>query len=231
MGKINLSVIAIFHNMRREASRTLRTLAQPYQLDVDTSEYEVIVVDNGSTEPLNPDWVNSFGRNFLYKRYDNNPTSPCWAINQAVRESSGDIVMICIDGARMLSPKILSLAKKALSINHNSFVYTLSLHLGPKLQSQSMLDGYNQAVEDEMLSHVNWTSRGYLLFNVASLGGSCLGGYYSPINESNCLSLRKNKYLEMGGYDENFLMGGGGLANLDFLKDCITKMTCNPFFY
>lgn len=198
MGKINLSVIAIFHNMRREASRTLRTLAQPYQLDVDTSEYEVIVVDNGSTEPLNPDWVNSFGRNFLYKRYDNNPTSPCWAINQAVRESSGDIVMICIDGARMLSPKILSLAKKALSINHNSFVYTLSLHLGPKLQSQSMLDGYNQAVEDEMLSHVNWTSRGYLLFNVASLGGSCLGGYYSPINESNCLSLRKNKYLEMG---------------------------------
>lgn len=56
MGKINLSVIAIFHNMRREASRTLRTLAQPYQLDVDTSEYEVIVVDNGSTEPLNPDW-------------------------------------------------------------------------------------------------------------------------------------------------------------------------------
>ena len=43
-----LSVVVVFHNMRREAERTLHSLSRAYQRGVDDLDYEVIVIDNGS---------------------------------------------------------------------------------------------------------------------------------------------------------------------------------------
>ncbi|NDD63778.1 MAG: hypothetical protein EBZ36_07345, partial [Acidobacteria bacterium] len=37
--------------MAREAPRTILSALPPYQKNVTASDYEVIVVDNGSTEP------------------------------------------------------------------------------------------------------------------------------------------------------------------------------------
>ena len=62
-----LSIIVIFHNMRREARRTLYSLNTMYQTNVKCSDYEVIAIDNGSTKPLRPDEVCSYGSNFRYQ--------------------------------------------------------------------------------------------------------------------------------------------------------------------
>ena len=61
-----LSVVVITHNMRREAPRTLQSLAPEYQREVDPAAYEVLVVDNGSSEPLGRAAVTAWGRNFSY---------------------------------------------------------------------------------------------------------------------------------------------------------------------
>ena len=61
-----LSIIVIFHNMCREAERTLHTLSAAYQTGVSDADYEVIAIDNGSSQPLNPAWVSEFGTNFAY---------------------------------------------------------------------------------------------------------------------------------------------------------------------
>ena len=61
-----LSIIVIFHNMCREAERTLHTLSTAYQTGVSDADYEVIAIDNGSSQPLNPAWVSEFGTNFTY---------------------------------------------------------------------------------------------------------------------------------------------------------------------
>ncbi|HAU37823.1 MAG TPA: hypothetical protein DCX07_08915 [Phycisphaerales bacterium] len=45
-----LSIVVTVYNMRREAPRTLRSLTPEYQ-GVDAETYEVIVVENGSSEP------------------------------------------------------------------------------------------------------------------------------------------------------------------------------------
>ena len=45
---VALSVVVVFYNMRREAIRTLQSLARSYQRDVEDLEYEVLVIDNGS---------------------------------------------------------------------------------------------------------------------------------------------------------------------------------------
>src|SRR5216683_2592387 len=50
----DLSVIVVVHNMAREAPRTLYSLSTTYQRHIAAEDYEVIVVDNGSTARVSP---------------------------------------------------------------------------------------------------------------------------------------------------------------------------------
>jgi hypothetical protein len=56
----------VVFNMRREAPRTLYSLSCDYQREVDVDDYEVIVIENGSSEALSSSEVCSFGSNFRY---------------------------------------------------------------------------------------------------------------------------------------------------------------------
>ena len=49
-----LSIVVVVFNMAREAKRTLHSLSASYQIGVSESEYEIVVVDNGSTPPFGP---------------------------------------------------------------------------------------------------------------------------------------------------------------------------------
>lgn len=214
-----MSIVVIAHNMRRELPRTLYTLSSRYQLDFENSRYEIIVVDNYSSEPL---LVNPLDFDIPNIRFVSCPgpvsRSPAGAINYGVKLSSGELVMLCIDGARMLSPRILSLAHQALNARSNSIVVTLGWHLGPKSQSLSIDDGYNQVAEDNLLSSVDWRSNGYDLFKISSPAASSIGGWFRPISESNCICMSRSTYDALNGYDESFVSPGGGLVNLDFYR-------------
>ena len=65
---IDLSVVVVFYNMRREAARTLHSLSRAYQQGIDDLDYEVIVVENGSVadQRLGEEFVESFGPEFRY---------------------------------------------------------------------------------------------------------------------------------------------------------------------
>ena len=102
-----LSVIVVCHNMRREAPRTLFSLSRAYQRGISDLDYEVLVVDNGSTEPLDKARVEAFGPEFRYFFYKTNAVSPVLAINEMVVQARGRMLAVCIDGARILSPGIL----------------------------------------------------------------------------------------------------------------------------
>ena len=47
-----LSIIVICFNMRREAPRTIYSLSKKFQKRIRLEDYEIIVIDNDSTEPL-----------------------------------------------------------------------------------------------------------------------------------------------------------------------------------
>ena len=49
---MKLSVILIAYNMQREIPRTLQSLAPSYQQGMEEVDYEVLVLDNNSSEPL-----------------------------------------------------------------------------------------------------------------------------------------------------------------------------------
>ena len=52
-----LSIVVATYKMQREAPRTILSLLPPLQRYVDGLDYEIIVVDNGSPEPLDLDNV------------------------------------------------------------------------------------------------------------------------------------------------------------------------------
>lgn len=213
-----ISVIVIFFNMRREAPRTLHSLTRGYQRDCEDIQYEVIAIDNGSPEPLSQQMVEAFGPEFSYHYFDTASCSPVDAVNHGATLARGRLLTISIDGARILSPGILASISRLSGAYEAPFIYTLGLHLGPDIQNDSVLKGYNQQVEDELLDKSGWERDGYQLFTIASLAGSSIEGYLGPLAESNCFCIPENEFTELGGFNPRFQTPGGGLVNLDFFQ-------------
>lgn len=211
-----LSVIVIVYDMAREAPRTLKSLGVPYQRGIAADDYEVIVVDNGSPTPLDEGVVRACGSNFRYVYIKDAQKSPAAAINHGVALSRAEVVGICIDGARIASPGLLATALKGFELHADPVVATLGWHLGPELQQKSVLKGYDQKTEDELLKSIRWPEDGYRLFDNSVLAASSYKGYFAAPSESNAIFLKRRTFLEMGGYDIAFDLPGGGLLNLDF---------------
>ncbi len=204
--------------MRREAPRTLYSLSSRYQNGVTDADYEVIVVENGSSEPLSAELVTGFGRNFKYFYYDTRSHSPAQAVNFGVKQAKGEFVGLMVDGARILSPGVMKYALLASGMYPNPVISTLGWHLGPDVQTRSVARGYTNEVEDALLSCSAWIENGYKLFEISSFAGSSMNGYFMPIAESNCFFLKKKIFEALGGFDERFDAPGGGLVNLDVYK-------------
>ena len=225
---LKLSIVIVFYNMRREAIRTLYSLTTKYQTDIDECDYEVIVVDSGSTQPLAQEWVKSLQSNFTYQYVETSWPSPCHAMNVGIEMANSDSVVCMIDGARMLSPGVLSKMIQANTLFKNAFVQTIAMHIGEKLQNISVEEGYNQDVEDKLFNTIDWQRDGYQLFNIACLADSSKYGFLASIRECNCFCIPKRKLLELDGFDENFTSVGGGFVNLDILNQIMEDDLIQP---
>ena len=144
------------------AAANIRSLLPPLQRCVDDLDYEIIVVDNGSPKVLDVgDAVRAVPRPVRVVRIppDDASPSPVACINAAVRDhASGDRLMVCIDGARLASSHLVRRTADVLTRHPDAFTFVASRHLGPKPQMQSVREGYDQAVEDELLDSVAWST-------------------------------------------------------------------------
>ncbi len=223
------SVVVIFHNMQREADRTLHSLTRSYQLNGDSLDYEVIAIDSNSTQFSSSEKeIKRFGNHFRYVKYTSPDPTPCAALNHGAQLAQYENLICIIDGARILSPGILNLCSQAMTLNPHAFVMTLGLHLGPKVQNLSILDGYDQTIEDALLNDTPWKENGYNLFGIASLALSSREGFFSSLSESNCFAISKQAYGQLGGFDEQFKAPGGGVVNLDFFERALKQEVTQP---
>ena len=204
--------------MKREIERTLYSLSIDYQHGIDKNDYEVLIIDNGSKERLTNDLLSKFEANISYFYIKNAKSSPTAALNFGAQKAKGEILGLMIDGARLLTPGILSKVNNIFFDDKQVTVSVLGWHLGPKLQKESVLDGYDQNYEDRLLQDINWQTNGYRLFEISTLAGSNQEGWYGPIAESNCFFVSKEKFNKLGGMNEKFVTPGGGIVNLDFYK-------------
>ena len=216
-----ISVIVNFFNNRREAVNTLHSLSPQYQ--AGAVDYEVIAIDNGSSQPLEPALFAALGPRFRYRFFETRSKSPAAAINAAAREALGEELVVMIDGAHILTPGVLDGMHHAFNTFRSPFIATPPFHLGPKIQNQSVMEGYNQRVEDELLARSGWQGDGYRLFLASRSFADKGGGWFGWLPESGCFGMSKSAYLEMGGLAEAFQAPGGGLVNLDFFQRAVSN--------
>ena len=218
-GVIDLTVVVVFYNMKREAARTLRSLSRAYQEDLEEVRYEVIVVENGSSpdQRLGDDFVADFGPEFRYiDMGDEARPSPSHALNVGIRAGLGEAFALMIDGAHVLTPSVLRFGLDGLRIYEPAIVATQQWYVGPGQQGEAMRNGYDQAAEDRLFKRIGWPEAGYRLFEI----GHFVGGrdWLDGVWESNCLFAPRRQIEQVGGFDENFDMAGGGFANLDLYE-------------
>lgn len=214
-----LSIVVIFHNMAREAERTLLILGRAYQSGVSDLNYEIIAIDNGSSQPLSPDQVAATGTKIRYHFLDTKAASPVDAVNLGVEMARGEFVGVIVDGARMVTPGLIGLSLAALKGFRKPFVCALAWHLGPDAQNVSITQGYDEKTEDALLESIDWRNRGYRLFEISTLAQSSNVGFLGGLpSECSWLAMPRTAFLEMGGFDARFRMPGGGLVNHDFLE-------------
>lgn len=212
---LKLSVIVIMYNMRREARRTLYSLSKSYQQGIDGLDYEVLVVDNGSSVPVEEGLFVELGPQFKHILIEDASPSPVSAINEAVKRADGDILCLMIDGAHILTPGILHYGMRAFKYFRNPVVAPHYFYLGPGQQRETIFEGYNQDAEDKLLQSIGWPEDGYRLFEISQIYGEKNRSWFMPKIESNCLFLKKSLYTLIGGMDERFDIPGGGFANPD----------------
>lgn len=213
-----MSVVVVVYNMAREAPRTLFSLSGTYQRNIDIDDYEVIVIDNGSTPPLDRRVIENLVGNFRLIRVDEALPSPAQAINRGLKEARGDIIGVMIDGARIVTPGLLHFARHGARLYDKAVVATLGWYLGSDLQSWAMRAGYDQVREDASLASIDWPQDGYRLFEIATMDESSFDGWLAPIGETNALFMRREIWEMLGGLDERFDISGGGLVNLDIYR-------------
>ncbi len=205
------------YRMAPQIGNTLRSLTPPYQRGLSPDEYEIILVDNGSPEPLPEDvWSVSETVRYIYIPPDRATPNPGSALNAGVAIARAPIVCVMIDGARMVTPGVLHWGLRMTRLAESAVTEVRSWHLGPDRQKFSIEEGYTSEVERQLLESVRWYDDGYRLFEIAVPAGNVQGGFFGKARSSNCVFMHRSLYDRIGGYDERYSFPGGGLVNRDF---------------
>lgn len=213
-----LSVLVIVYDMPRQAMNTLMSLSLPYQQNIVADDYEVIVVENRSARCLDPEAVQRLLPNSRYVLREEVGVSPVHAINTGFTLCRAPTIGLMIDGARMLSPRVLEYALMAQRMDPDALVAVPGYNLGPVEHQLAHEHGHTEANEQASLDSMDWLNNGYRLFDISSLGGANPTGVINPLLESNCLFASRRCFEKIGWADTDFNYPGGGSLNLHMFR-------------
>lgn len=212
--------------MPRQAMNTIYSLSSQHQKNVSPESYEILVMENSSENNLDQKKVESIADNIRYFYREEDSPSPAGAINHGLQEARGEMVCLMIDGARMVTPRIIEYGLLAFAADRYSAMAVPGYNVGPCEHHYNVSEGYNEDVEKQLLAEAGWQDNGYRLFDIGSIGGANLNGFFHPLMESNCLFINREIFLEIGGADMRFnLPGGGGLNHHIYRAVCIHPKT------
>lgn len=220
--RLQVSLIVVCHNMAAQIENTLYSLLPPYQRDITSADYEIILMDNGSSAPLDERLQNlSPNLRYVYLPPAEARPNPAAAMNRGAALARASRLCLMIDGARMLTPGVLSWGLRLMALAAEAVVEVRGWHLGPKWQPESVMDGYDHETETRLLAGARWRENGYRLWNIAAATPQSRHGFSAGTAESNCLFMSRALFARIGGFDERSRVPGGGLVNLDFFARAV----------
>ncbi|MEM1412167.1 MAG: glycosyltransferase family A protein [Pseudomonadota bacterium] len=213
-----LSIVVVAYDMPTQLARTLYTLSADHQRNVDPEDYEVIVVENRSAHTLERDELNCLNGNFRYRLREEPGLSPVHALNEGIAQARGAQVGIMIDGAHMLTPRVLEMALAGARAFPNHLIGVPVRHLGCEEQNRSAVAGFDEGAQDRLLASVDWRADGYELLRISVWCGANPHGFMQPMMESNCFFVPRENLRLIGGADPRFNDAGGGSLNLHLYR-------------
>ena len=213
-----VSFVLIVYDMPAQAQNTVRSLLADYQREVRPRDYEVLIVENESGNTISSEFLRTLPANFSYHLRKETQPTPIHAINYGIENAKGANICVMIDGARLLTPGIVKNTILGHRLSAQAIVTVPGYHLGFELQQKAVGSGYDVDQESTLMNSISWPDNGYRLFEISCFSGSCKNGFYLSHSESNCISMPRELWKALGGYDASFDMRGGGLVNLDLYK-------------
>lgn len=221
-----LSIIVVVYDMPDQAMNTLYSLGSDYQRQVTAEQYEVLVVENASGNELDPVEVAALGNNFRYWLRQEEGVSPVPALNEALARCRGEYVGLLIDGARMLTPRVVHYTLRALA-QPGAVVAVPGYYLteeGRAETGSSERDAERiRDLERKLLQQLDWRREGYNLFRRACFSNGNRNGFLEPLMECNALFCARDRLLALGGVDAGFTLPGGGAINLHLYRQLATS--------
>ncbi|MEZ5436417.1 MAG: glycosyltransferase family 2 protein [Pseudomonadales bacterium] len=225
-----LSIIVVVYRMSRQAMNTLYSLSAQYQRNVCETDYEVLVMENLSADSLNAHDIAALGSNFRYFPRQETSVSPVNAINEGFHEAKAPFIGLIVDGARIVTPRVVEYALAVARSSENPLLATPTFNLGPYLHYQNQNFCYTEETEKQLLSQANWKQNGYRLFDISNLGEANPRGLFQPFMESNCYFTSKNNFAAIGYADERFQLPGGGSLNLHMFRSIGMLEQCTHYW-
>ncbi len=213
-----LSIIVVVYRMSRQAMNTLYSLSARHQRNVDENDYEILVMENLSGDNLDTQAVQALGNNIRHFRRKESSASPVNAINEGFREARAPFIGLIIDGARMVTPRVVEYALAATRISSNALVAVPAFNLGPHLHHEHIDCDYGEEQEKQLLESTKWQANGYRLFDISNLGEANPRGLFQPFMENNCYFTSHENFAAIGYADERFQYPGGGSLNLHMFR-------------
>lgn len=216
--KPKLSFVVVVYNMPRQAMNTLFSLSAKYQRNITEEDYEILVVENQSDNNLTSEKISELGNNFRYFLRQETSQSPVGAINFGLAQAKADHICLMVDGARMLTPRVVEYALMAIRANTNALIAVPGYSLGWQDQHHHIDAQYGEAQEIALLNACQWQQNGYRLFDIATISGANAKGPLQLFLECNCLFTSRIVLEDIGGADERFDLLGGGSINLHLYR-------------
>jgi hypothetical protein len=213
---LKLSIIVIVYRMPRQAMNTLYSLSAAYQRNADPSDYEIVVVENNSDQTINTAELKNLEGNFKYFLRRELGVSPAPAINFALEKCRGEMIGLIIDGARMLTPRVIAHVLSTRKIFPSPLVAVPGYHFG---EDWHEVADVNPSIDEQLwLENINWKADGYRLFENACFSPGNRNGYFHPLMECTALFVHSQCFADIGGADEAFSLAGGGSLNLHIYR-------------
>lgn len=213
-----LSMVVIAHKMSRQALNTVYSLSSRHQKNLPPGDHEIIVVENHSSDPIDSHQLQAIDSNITHIYRHETSQSPARAINIGLEACRGQFVGLMIDGARMVTPRVLEYALFALHSHPDPLIAVPSYNLGRVQHHLHKSMAYGELEEMNLLQAVRWKENGYRLFDIASIGDANANGFMSPLLESNCFFSTRSNFTAIGGANEAFDLPGGGSLNLHMFR-------------